>query len=336
MIRLGVVDFDTSHAVEFTLRLNHKAKDREQWVDGAEVVLGCPGESRIMPERIPGYKREMGRLGVKLVDRPGEMIGKVDGVLVESQEGGAHWGRARPFLEAGLPCFIDKPFTCGVADAKKILALAARKKVPVFSASALRYAPELVRFTASAGRKKLLGALAYGPAPLYEKDRRLNPGLYHYGIHVVEVLYTLMGPGCQRVVCTHEKDVDVVTGQWKGGRVATVRGEPALDFINTVMPVLNRTPARMATAAMTALNNNAVLTTSSWCGVPHRVYVAGAELTHFFVFGPLPGTNMTAALCTHAGTCCIGVNVDAAVFADTDVLWECLRAGLEEILELGR
>ena len=33
-----------------------------------------------------------------------------------------------------------------------------------------------------------------------------------------------MGPGCQRVTCTHEKDVDVVTGQWKDGRVATVRG----------------------------------------------------------------------------------------------------------------
>ena len=119
-------------------------------------------------------------------------------------------------------------------------------------------------------------------------------------------------------------------------RVAAVRTEPALDFINTVMPVLNRTPAAMATAAMTALNNNAVLTTSSWPGVPHRVYVAGAELTHFFVFGPLPGTTMTAALCTHAGTCCIGVNVDGGVFADTDVLWECLRAGLDEILDLGR
>ena len=33
-----------------------------------------------------------------------------------------------------------------------------------------------------------------------------------------------MGPGCQRVTCTHEKDVDVVTGQWADGRVATVRG----------------------------------------------------------------------------------------------------------------
>lgn len=224
MIRLGVLDFDTSHVVAFTTRLNHKGIDKEQWVDGATVVVGCPGTSRIMPERIPGYKKEMEKLGVALVDKPEDMIGKVDGMLIESQEGGVHWERARPFLEAGLPCYIDKPFTCGVADAHKIVDLARKKKVPVFSSSSLRYAPELVAFCADGKHGKVLGALAYGPAPLYEKDARRNPGLYHYGIHAVEILYALMGPGCRRVSCTHEKDVDVVSGQWKDGRVATVRG----------------------------------------------------------------------------------------------------------------
>jgi len=37
----------------------------------------------------------------------------------------------------------------------------------------------------------------------------------------VEVLYTLMGPGCNRVTNVSEKGVDVVTGHWKDGRVAT-------------------------------------------------------------------------------------------------------------------
>src|SRR5262249_16564851 len=117
MIRLGTVDFDTSHVVEFTRRLNHKGVGKGVWVAGAGEgvgggvgVEGGAGESRIMAERIPGYRKEMQRLGVPLVDSPKEMIGKVDGVLVQSQEGGAHWGRARPFLEAGIPCFIDKPF----------------------------------------------------------------------------------------------------------------------------------------------------------------------------------------------------------------------------------
>jgi virulence factor len=224
MIKLGILDFDTSHVVEFTKRLNHKDIAEDQWVDGAEVVVGCPGTSRIMPERIAGYTKTMEKLGVALVDRPEEMIGKVDGMLVESQEGGVHWERARPFLEAGLPCYIDKPFTCGVADARKIVELADKKKVPVFSSSSLRYAPELVEYVADARHGKMLGALAYGPAPYNDRDPTLNPGLYHYGIHAVEILYTLMGPGCERVTCLHENDVDVVTGQWKDGRLATVRG----------------------------------------------------------------------------------------------------------------
>jgi predicted dehydrogenase len=224
MIRLGILDFDTSHVVAFTTRLNHKGIAKEQWVDGAKVVIGCPGESAMMPERIAGYKKQMEKLGVPLVEKPADMIGKVDGMLIESQEGAAHYERARPFLEARIPCFIDKPFTCSVADAKKIAALAKKKKVGVFSASSLRYDPDLVKFLADAGKAKVVGALAYGPASLHTKDPKRNPGLYNYGIHVLEILYALMGPGCQRVTNTHEKDVDVATGQWRGGRVATLRG----------------------------------------------------------------------------------------------------------------
>src|SRR5437867_13047341 len=157
MFKLGILDFDTSHVVEFTKRLNHQASAEGQWVDGAEVVIGGPGESKIMPERIPGYTKEMEKLGVRLVNKPEEMLGKVDGMLIESQEGGAHWERARPFLEAGLPCFIDKPFTCSVADARKIVELANKKKVSIFSSSSLRYAPELVEFVGDTTHGKIYG-----------------------------------------------------------------------------------------------------------------------------------------------------------------------------------
>jgi hypothetical protein len=220
MIKLGILDFDTSHAVEFTKRLNHKDVARDQWVDGAEVVVGCAGESKIAPQRIPGFKEAMEKLGVPLVEKPADMIGKVDGMLIESLAGDAHLERARPFLEAGLPCFVDKPFTCSVADARSLVELARKKKVPVFSSSSLRYAPELVQFLDEKKLGKITGCVAYGPASLDEG----NPGLFHYGIHAVEVLYAVMGPGCGRVTCTHEKDVDVATGQWQDGRVASVRG----------------------------------------------------------------------------------------------------------------
>lgn len=223
MIKLGLLDFDTSHCVEFTRRLNHVGKDEEQFVEGAKVVVGCPGESKLSPERIEGYTKQMKEYGVTLVDKPADMIGKVDGMLIEAVDGTVHLDRATPFLEAGIPCFVDKPYTCSVADAKKIAELADKKKVPVFSSSSLRYAPEVVEFAADAKRGKLVGCDVYAPASLSPIPER-NAGLFHYGIHGVEVLYTLMGPGCKRVNCVSEKGVDVVTGRWADGRVATLRG----------------------------------------------------------------------------------------------------------------
>ncbi len=220
MLKLGILDFDTSHAVEFTKRLSHQDIDKEQWVDGAAVVIGCPGTSKVSPERIAGFAEAMKKLGVKLVDDPAEMIGKVDGILIEAVDGSVHWERAKPFLDAGIPCFVDKPFACSLADAKKIAELAEKKKLPLFSSSALRYAPDVVAYTKADKPGKLLGALTYGPAS--EHDH--NPGLFHYGIHAVEMLYALMGPGCKRVTNTKEKGTDVVTGTWTDGRIGTVRG----------------------------------------------------------------------------------------------------------------
>jgi len=224
VIKLGILDFDTSHCVEFTRRLNQTdGTPKDQFVEGARVVIGCAGESKLSPERIGGFTTQMRKFGVPLVDKPSEMIGKVDGMLIEAVDGTVHLERAGPFLEAGVPCYIDKPFTCSVADAKKIVALSDKHKAAVFSSSSLRYAPEVVEYAADSKAGKLLGCSVHGPCSLSPIAVR-NAGLFHYGIHPVEVLYTLMGSGCKRVTSIHEKDVDVVTGIWADGRVATVRG----------------------------------------------------------------------------------------------------------------
>jgi len=224
MIKLGILDFDTSHAVEFTKRLNAiEGTPKDQLVEGAQIVIGCPGESKLSAERIEGYTAQMKKFGVTLVEKPADMIGKVDGMLIEAVDGTVHFDRAKPFLDAGIPCFIDKPFTCSVADAKKIIELSEAKKAAVFSSSSLRYAPEVVEYVADPKPGKLVGCMVYGPASLSPIPER-NAGLYHYGIHAVEVLYTLMGTGCKRVNCVSERGADAVTGHWKDGRVATLRG----------------------------------------------------------------------------------------------------------------
>jgi predicted dehydrogenase len=161
------------------------------------------------------------------------MIGKVDAVMITSVDGSVHWERARPFIEAGVICFVDKPFTCSLTEATAMVMLARQRRVPIFSSSALRYAPEVVEFVAGtkapdSPSSAILGATVHGPAP----TRARNPGLFHYGIHSIEVLFTLLGPQCEYLTCVREggvagsdeQGVEVVSGYWSGGRIGTVHG----------------------------------------------------------------------------------------------------------------
>lgn len=220
MIRLGLVDFDTSHAVEFTKRINHVDIAEDQWVEGAKVVAGVPGTSQISPERIPEYTAKIKEYGVPLFDDPSELFGKIDAVLIESVDGSVHRERALPFLERGIPTYVDKPFACSLADAKAMFEVATRKHIPLMSSSSLRYAPEVVEAKKASAANKLEGVATYGPAPTHPR----NPGLFHYGIHPVEMLFTLMGAGCRRLTCLSQPGGEIVTGVWDGGRVASVRG----------------------------------------------------------------------------------------------------------------
>jgi diacylglycerol O-acyltransferase len=117
-------------------------------------------------------------------------------------------------------------------------------------------------------------------------------------------------------------------------RVEAVRSEQALDFINTLTPIINRAPSPVAAGLLASLNSRAVLTTSSWPGVGEDLYMAGAKFERMFVLAPLPGTVLTGAMCTHVGTCCIGINVDGEVFRDSELVWQCMQEGLDEVLAL--
>lgn len=220
-LRLGIVDCDTSHVYQFSRRLNHVDIEPEQWVEGGRVVAASVGTSRVTaPERVQDYVTAMRATGVELVDAPQELLGAVDAVLIESNEGAVHRRRAEPFLAAGLPVFVDKPLAVTVADARAMADLAARHSSPLLSASSLRFAREIEAIKADAGLGAIRGADVHCPAPLHD----VNPGLFHYGVHGVEMLYSLLGAGCVEVRCTFEEAGEVVVGRWADGRLGVLRG----------------------------------------------------------------------------------------------------------------
>lgn len=220
-IRLGIVDCDTSHVVAFTQRLNHRDIAEDQWVDGAQVVAAVPLPSLVSPERVGPFTEQLRGYGIDVLDRPEDLLGRIDGVLIESVDGSVHRERALPFIEAGVPVWIDKPLACSTEDARALVAAARQRGVPLFSASSLRFdlpVQEVLAQREQAGR--VIGVDAYTPASQHPR----NPGFFHYAVHGVELVYALMGRGCRRVRAIHQEGVDLAIGEWDGGRLATVRG----------------------------------------------------------------------------------------------------------------
>jgi WS/DGAT/MGAT family acyltransferase len=117
--------------------------------------------------------------------------------------------------------------------------------------------------------------------------------------------------------------------------VLSLRGESALDTFSLAAPVANRLPSTVG-ALLSKLGAAADLSASNVPGLPYQTYVAGARVERIFPFGPLPGVAVMAAMVSHAGTCCFGLNIDGTAVNDVDALMECFRAGLDETLAVGR
>lgn len=219
-LRVGMIGLDTSHCVAFTQILN--AKDAPEDVSNCVVVAAYPKGSPDIPsstKRVPEYTEALQKLGVEIVDSIDALVQKVDVVLLETNDGRPHFEQVLPVLKAGKPVFIDKPIAGSLADAVAIFEAGRKYKTPLFSSSSLRYAPGA---QALRGGKigEIKGCDAYSPCAL----EATHPDLFWYGIHGVESLFTVMGPGCESVTRTNTPAIDLAVGVWQGGRVGTFRG----------------------------------------------------------------------------------------------------------------
>jgi len=119
-----------------------------------------------------------------VVETPQDVIGQVDAVLIPTDKGHEHLERARPFIEAGLPLFIDKPLT----DRQDHLAQFVRwhdEGKPFMSCSGLRYSEDFEACRARVGEVGDLRVITAAICKSWDS----------YGIHVAEGVYPFLEPG---------------------------------------------------------------------------------------------------------------------------------------------
>ena len=119
-----------------------------------------------------------------VVARPEDVIGQVDAVVIPTDRGWEHVQRAKPFVDAGLPLFIDKPLVDREEDLRQFVQWHAEGK-KFLSTSCMRYAREftdLRRQLDAVGEMRLITVTT---AKSWER----------YGIHALEAVYPLLAPG---------------------------------------------------------------------------------------------------------------------------------------------
>ena len=168
----------------------HKAKITHIWTDDPKDA-----QHVALAAKIPN-----------VVEKPEDVIGKVDAVIIPTDKGNEHVWRAEPFIKANLPMLIDKPLADNIEDLKTFIKWK-KEGAKILSSSSLRYTKEYIPYFNSTYE---LGELRYINMTMAKSWER-------YGIHALEPVFKITGPGYVSVQNTGDKDHNIVHLVHKNG-----------------------------------------------------------------------------------------------------------------------
>ena len=191
-MKIAILGVENSHADAFgkLVKENPKYKDIE--------IVGIYSEDEEATKRIidAGYATYAAK-------SPDEFVGKVDGILVTARHGNNHYKYAMPYVKAGIPCFIDKPFCADLELAKELAAEAEKNNVLLCGGSCLKFIDELKPLARIAKNKNVVSGHICCPVNMD------NPygGFWFYTQHLIEMLITIYGRNVKSVLayCPDEK-----------------------------------------------------------------------------------------------------------------------------------
>jgi predicted dehydrogenase len=207
-IRIGIIGAENSHTFKFGNLFNIEKK-----FPGVEVKYVW-GET----EEFAKNAMNKGQIP-NMVNDPLEMLGKIDALIVDHRHPKYHLAAALPFVKAGIPVFVDKPFCYRVSEGKDFLELAEKLKVPVTSYSSEAHVNRTFDIRAQVQK---MGEISHvtvcGPADLESP----YGGIFFYGIHMVEPLMYIFGDDIRKVRITRSGKNATGTLVFGNGMLATM------------------------------------------------------------------------------------------------------------------
>ena len=190
-IRIGIIGAENSHTIGFGKMFNTDKK-----FPGAEVKY-------VWGETDEFAKNAMDKGNIPhMVQDPLEMMGKIDALIVDHRHAKYHLEAATPFVKAGIPTFIDKPFCYRAEEGKEFLAMAREAGTPVTSYSSIAQSNatfDIKEQVESMG--EISQVIRYGPVDL---DSKYGGGVF-FGVHIVQPLLNVFWEFLATLLCESER-----------------------------------------------------------------------------------------------------------------------------------
>jgi predicted dehydrogenase len=211
MIRLGIIGAENSHsyAIGKTCNLDRVVPMRVPLIWGeTRAFTKTAMERGGIPESVRDWR---------------EMLGRVDGVMIDHRHAALHVEPAEFFLRNGVPVFVDKPLAYRLRDAVRLVDTAAKRKVPITTFSSIPMQPGFQAFKKSLAKLGALRAVqSTGPVDL----RSRWGGIFFYGIHQVDAMVELLGTAAHSVHVHARKGRAVATVLFESGAVVAMNCVP--------------------------------------------------------------------------------------------------------------
>ncbi len=187
-IKIGIIGAENSHTAAYGKTFNIDKK-----FPGVSVEYVW-GET----DAFAKAAMEKGNIPTQVKD-PKEMLGAIDALIVDHRHPKFHLEAARPFVLAGIPTFIDKPFCYRAEAGKDFLEMAREIGTPITSYSSIAQSSEtfdMIEQIKTLG--KISQVVRTGTADL---DSEYG-GIFFYGVRIVQPLMYMFGEDILEVKVT--------------------------------------------------------------------------------------------------------------------------------------
>ena len=180
MKRIAILGCENSHANSFLDFIYNTEDYRDIEVIG--VYSNEPAASKALNEKF----------GVPILENYTDAVGKIDGLIITARHGDLHYEYAKPYIESGIPMFIDKPVTIKENEAIEFMKALKACGIRISGGSSLKH--DFGVKTLKNEREKLIDGATLGGfvrAPLDSSS--VYGGFYFYAPHLVEVVSEIFG-----------------------------------------------------------------------------------------------------------------------------------------------